>query len=149
MSNETSFQIVKASWHDLKELRKLEQICFGEDSWPIWDLVAVLTLPRVIRLKAVVGETMAGFVAGDPHFSEGLGWIATLGVLPMYRRQGIAVALLAICEEQLGFSRIRLSVRKTNEPAITLYKNAGYQMIDLWNNYYHSGEDALVFEKKR
>jgi len=143
-----SFELVKATWQDLNELRKLEQICFGADSWPLWDLIAVLTLPKIIRLKAVVGGSMAGFIAGDPQPREALGWIATLGVLPEYRRQGIGAALLSTCERMLELPRIRLSVRKSNESAIILYRNAGYEMIDLWRGYYNSGEDALVFEKR-
>jgi ribosomal protein S18 acetylase RimI-like enzyme len=143
-----TFEIVKASWHDLNELRKLEQICFGEDSWPLWDLIAVLTMPNIIRLKAMVGDRMAGFIAGDPQPREGIGWIATLGVLPAFRRRGIAAALLSACEHQMALPRIRLSVRKDNETAINLYRNAGYEMIDMWRAYYNSGQDALVFEKR-
>ena len=149
MQGTKTYVIGKANWQDLNELRKLEQICFGEDSWPLWDLIAVLTLPKVIRLKAMVNERMAGFIAGDPQPREGVGWIATLGVYPEYRRQGIAQALLNECEKQLALPRIRLSVRKTNEAAIALYRNAGYQMVDLWRSYYNSGEDALVLEKRR
>ena len=148
MGEPRSFEIVKASWQDLNDLRKLEQICFDEDSWPIWDLIGVLTLPKIIRMKAVVGDRMAGFVAGDPQPRNGIGWIATLGVLPEYRRRGIAAALLCTCEEMLALPRIRLSVRRTNESAIALYRKAGYQMIDVWKRYYNSGEDALVFEKR-
>lgn len=144
-----AFQIERAGWQDLNELRKLEQVCFGEDAWPLWDLIAVLTLPKIIRLKAVIDEKMVGFIGGDPRPHEGLGWIATLGVLPGYRRQGIAAALLSQCEEEMGLPRIRLSVRKTNEPALILYQNAGYTMVDIWRGYYHSGEDALVLEKRR
>jgi len=149
MTQTKTFEIEKASWHDLNDLNRLEKICFGDDSWPLWDLVAVLTIPKIIRLKAVVDGKMVGFVAGDPHPREGVGWIATLGVLPEYRRQGIAAALLETCEQQMGLSRIRLSVRRDNEGAQNLYRNAGYKMIDVWHNYYHGGEDALVFEKRR
>lgn len=138
-----------ASWQDLNELRKLEDICFGEDSWPLWDLIAVLTLPKIVRLKAQVGGKMVGFIAGDPHPREQLGWIATLGVLPAYRRMRIAESLLVECEEALALPRIRLSVRRSNEPALALYRKAGYQMIETWRGYYHSGEDALVLEKRR
>lgn len=144
-----TFEIEKASWRDLNDLRKLDQICFGVDAWPLLDLIAVLTLPKVIRLKAVVGGRLAGFIAGDPHQGQGIGWIVILGVLPEYRRQGIAEKLLEECERWLSFSQIRLSVRASNEPAINLYRKAGYQKVDFWRNYYHSGEDALVLEKRR
>ena len=143
------YQIVRAGWQDLNELRKLEAVCFEEDAWPLWDLIAVLTLPKIVRLKAVINEKMVGFVAGDPHPREGLAWIATLGVLPEYRRRGIAAALLTQCEQELDMPRIRLSVRRTNDGAISLYKKFGYEMIDVWRKYYFSGEDALVLEKKR
>lgn len=144
----TTFDIGNASWHDLNDLRKLEDICFAEDSWPLWDLIAVLTLPKIVRLKATVNGKMAGFIAGDPHPREGIGWIATLGVLPQYRRLGIAAALLEQCEKDLCLPSIRLSVRRSNEPALALYRKFGYQMVDVWRRYYHSGEDALVLEKK-
>ncbi len=142
------FQIGNAGWQDLNDLRKLEDVCFEEDSWPLWDLIAVLTLPKIIRLKATVDGKMAGFIAGDPHTREKIGWIATLGVLPQYRRLGIAAALLEQCERDLRLPNIRLSVRRTNEPALALYRKSGYQMVDVWRRYYHSGEDALVLEKK-
>jgi ribosomal-protein-alanine N-acetyltransferase len=143
------FQILRAGWQDLNDLRKLEDICFDVDAWPLWDLIAVLTLPKIIRLKATVDGKMVGFIAGDPHPREGIGWIATLGVLPQYRRLGIAAALLDQCEQELALPRIRLSVRRSNEPAIGLYKKFQYQMVDVWRNYYNSGEDALVLEKRR
>ena len=148
MSQNALFQVTNAGWQDLNDLRKLEDICFGEDAWPFWDLIAVLTLPKIIRLKAVVDGKMAGFIAGDPHPREGVGWIATLGVLPKYRRMGIAAALLSQCELELKLPSIRLSVRRSNDPALELYRKFGYKMVDVWRNYYHSGEDALVLEKK-
>lgn len=149
MTQTHPFQITKASWQDLNDLRKLEDVCFGDDAWPFWDLIAVLTLPKIVRLKAVVGTKMVGFIAGDPHPREGIGWIATLGVLPDYRRMGIAKALLAQCEKDLVFPSLRLSVRRSNDPALALYRDFGYQMVDVWRNYYHNGEDALVLEKKQ
>ena len=148
-SSDSPIQIVRANWQDLNDLRRLEEICFTEDAWPLWDLIAVLTLPKIVRLKAVVHGKMVGFIAGDPQPRERLGWISTLGVLPEFRRKGIAELLLANCETELDLPRIRLSVRQSNEPAIRLYKKTGYQMVDAWRKYYNDGEDALVLEKRR
>jgi ribosomal protein S18 acetylase RimI-like enzyme len=102
-----SWQILPAGWRDLNDLRQIEKICFGEDAWPLWDLVAVLTFAGIIRMKAVVDGRMVGFIAGEVNTSEGVGWITTIGVLPEYRRQGIAKALLVNCEEHLGTARAR------------------------------------------
>ena len=41
---------------------------------------------------------MIGFAGGDLRPSEGTGWVATLAVLPQYRRQGVGTALLRACE---------------------------------------------------
>jgi ribosomal protein S18 acetylase RimI-like enzyme len=149
VSQAIKYQIARAGWHDLNPLRKLDHICFDEDAWPLWDLIAVLTIPSIIRLKAVVDDKMVGFIAGDPHTREGIGWIAMLGVLPEYRRMGIAADLLERCENELNLPSIRLSVRRDNTAAINLYQRAGYQMVDVWRKYYNSGEDALVLEKRR
>ena len=140
------FQIVPANWRDLGTLRPLEKVCFPEDAWPLLDLIGILSLPNVIRLKAVSNHQMIGFIAGDKR-SGGLAWIATIGVLPEYRRLGIASALLTECETRLDVSRIRLSVRLGNVNAIRLYEGFGYQRVDIWPKYYQDGTDALVFQK--
>ncbi len=142
-------EIIPATLRDLNSLRHLEKICFPHDAWPIFDLVAVLTFPNVIRLKAVDEGKMIGFIAGDPRPSEGFSWIATFGVLPAYRRQGIGRRLLHLCEEQLPTTRVRLSVRISNENAIQLYRQEGYQTINIWESYYKDGSDAVVMEKSQ
>jgi ribosomal protein S18 acetylase RimI-like enzyme len=140
-------KISPASLMDLNALRKLESACFDQDAWSLFDLIAVLTFPDVIRLKAVVDGGMVGFVAGDPRPSQGLSWIATIGVLPEFRRAGIARALLRACETGIKTPRIRLSVRIDNEAAIRLYEQEGYLRVDVWRSYYNDGGDALVMEK--
>jgi ribosomal protein S18 acetylase RimI-like enzyme len=140
-------EILSATIRDLNALRKLENICFEKDSWPLFDLIAVLTFPDVVRLKAVENGQMVGFVAGDPRPSQGFSWIATIGVLPKYRRQGIARDLLHACEAQLKTPRLRLSVRASNQAAITLYEREDYRTTDIWKGYYDDGENAIVMEK--
>jgi ribosomal protein S18 acetylase RimI-like enzyme len=141
--------ILPASLRDIGSLRQIEHACFPKDAWPLLDLMAVLTWPEVIRLKAVVDGRMVGFIAGDPRRTEGLGWIATLGVLPEYRRQGIARALLRECEKRLQIARLRLCVRLDNTGAIRLYEQEGYTRVGTWTKYYNDGGDALVMEKDR
>jgi ribosomal protein S18 acetylase RimI-like enzyme len=140
-------EILPANLLDLGQLRHIEQACFPKDAWPLLDLMAVLTWPEVIRLKAVVDDQMVGFIAGDPRRSEGMAWIATVGVLPEYRRQGIARALLLECEKRLSAPRLRLCVRVDNDGAIQLYEQEGYTRVGIWTKYYHDGGDALVMEK--
>ena len=145
-STSSNYQITPANWRDLGGLRHLEKVCFPQDAWPLLDLIGVLSLTNVTRLKAASDEKMIGFVAGDQKSGD-LAWIATICVLPEYRRQGIAAALLMECETRMGVSRIRLSVRSENKGAIHLYEGFGYRRIDIWPKYYQNGGDALVFEK--
>ena len=139
--------IEPATWRDLSALRTLEQVCFPQDAWPLWDLIGVLTFPNVLRIKATVDGHMVGFVAVDIRRSEDLAWVATIGVLPEFRRQGIGSALLVAVEERVGVTSIRLSVRTSNLPALTVYNRLGYHRYGTWPHYYADGEDALVLEK--
>ncbi|HWQ46975.1 MAG TPA: N-acetyltransferase [Longilinea sp.] len=142
------FAILSANLRDLNGLRKLEQECFGDDAWPLIDLITVLMLPGIVRLKAEVDGVFAGFVAGDPNTGEKVGWITTIGVAPEFRRMGIASALLETCEERMGMARVRLSVRKNNLPALAMYRSFGYIQHEVWPKYYQDGEDALVLERQ-
>lgn len=140
-------EIVPANLLDLNALRKLERESFERDAWPLFDLMAVLTFPDVIRLKAVEDRSMIGFVAGDPRPRDGWGWIATIAVDPRFRRRGVATALLHECERRLGVPKSRLTVRLSNDAAVQMYGRQGYATIDVWKSYYSDGEDALVMEK--
>jgi ribosomal-protein-alanine N-acetyltransferase len=149
MSQPQGFSILSAGWRDLAELRRLEQVSFEQDAWPLFDLIGVLTFTGMVRLKAVDTEgKMLGFIAGDIRDSTGIGWIITVAVFPEYRRIGVGRALLQECEQRMGVQRVRLSVRRSNRAAIELYEARGYHLVDVWNGYYSGGEDALVLEKK-
>jgi ribosomal protein S18 acetylase RimI-like enzyme len=139
--------ILPANLFDINSLRHLETVCFPRDAWPLFDLVSVLSFSGVARLKAVENGEMIGFVVGDPRPYEGFSWIATLCVLPEYRRKGIGRALLTACENELPTELIHLCVRISNEEAIRMYKTAGYYNIDRWAKYYTDGEDGLIMEK--
>jgi ribosomal protein S18 acetylase RimI-like enzyme len=143
------YEIEPAGWRDLGDLHHLEVECFGEDAWSLWDLISLLTTPGVVRLKAVAEDKMIAFIGGDPHPDEKTGWITTIGVLPQFRRNGIARALLEKCELDMDMRFVRLCVRRTNLTAQELYRWAGYQQVAVWPKYYRSGEDALVMQKDR
>jgi ribosomal-protein-alanine N-acetyltransferase len=143
------FEIHTASWRDVGELRTLEQECFAQDAWPLIELLASLTMPGLVRLKAVCDNQMVGFVGADAERENHLGWITTIGVRPAWRRRGIGRALLAAAETAMAQPRVRLCVRKSNAGAVDMYLQEGYQPVDLWKSYYIGGEDALVMEKNR
>jgi ribosomal-protein-alanine N-acetyltransferase len=140
--------IQQASWRDLNAVRRLEQICFPRDMWPLWDIIGVLSLPNIVRLKANVNGELVGFIACDIRRVQRVAWVATVGVLPEYRGRGIGAALLLESERQARMPYMRLNVRVSNRHAIHLYRSLGYQEAGTWAAYYHDGEDALVMEKR-
>ena len=140
--------IEQATWRDLGPVRDLENICFPVDAWPLIDMIGVLMLPNIVRLKAMQGDKMVGFIAGDIKQDKKMAWIATIAVHPDHQGQGIGRRLLAACEELVGMPRIRLTVRLSNHPAIHLYETTGYQRVGIWPRYYRGKEDALLMEKQ-
>ncbi|MEJ2411767.1 MAG: GNAT family N-acetyltransferase [Anaerolineales bacterium] len=144
---ESNIAVLPAALRDFRAVYHLEKVCFDQDAWPMLDVLGVLTIPQVVRLKAVDQEQLIGFIAADLRRSQGVAWIATLAVLPEYRRRGVGEAMLQICEEQVTLPLIRLCVRQSNQPAIELYQKSGYQQVDVWKKYYRGGENALIFEK--
>ena len=71
-----------------------------------------------------IGTVMAGY---DGH----RGWIYSLAVLPMCRKQGVGSALLSHAEKKLsslGCLKINLQVREGNDAAEKFYINNGYSI---------------------
>jgi len=141
------FQISHAGLGDLNQLREIEKACFPLDAWPLIELISILILPGEIKIKAEVEQKMVGFICGDAHRGDGVGWITTLGVLPRYQRMGIASTLLDQCEREMGMPVVKLTVRRSNLAAQTLYYERGYRQVDVWKEYYEGGEDGLILQK--
>src|SRR4030095_16702088 len=97
-----------------------------------------------LRPKAVEADEMIGFIAGDPRQSNGVVWIATIAVDPRFRRRGIGSALMLACEKQVRLPTMKLTVRISNQVAISMYEKLGYHTSDIWRTYYSDGEDGLV-----
>ncbi len=129
-------------------MRRIEQECFGSEAWPLLDILAVLSMPGMVRIKAVVGAEIVGFSGGEVKGGERIGWVTTIGVRNDFRRHGIASALLEATEKALGTRKIRLCVRQSNLSALFMYWKYGYHQVDTWKRYYLGGEDALVLEKE-
>ena len=147
LASGSTVAIQTASWHDLNPIRELEQLCFPLDAWPWLDMLGVLTLPSMVRLKAVEGDKITGFIAADVKRRRRFAWIATICVHPDTRGQGLGTTLINACEDRLTVPRVRLSVRASNTAAIKLYSRSGYIQTDIWKRYYRGGEDAVVMEK--
>ena len=77
--------------------------------------------------------------------------ILTVGVLPDYRRQGIAREFIRQMEEwcaERKASAIMLEVKIDNDSAIALYQSLGYIKIAVRTDYFGPGLDAQVMRKE-
>ena len=78
-------EILPAGILDLNSLRKLEHACFDKDAWSLFDLIAVLSWPDVVRLKAMDNGNMIGFVAGDMKLTVRA---SNHGAIALYEKEG-------------------------------------------------------------
>lgn len=143
-----AWQIERATWRDVRALVRLDARCFKPiDRFGWYEFLSLCVWPGLISLKAVAGERIVGFVAGDPRRPEGHTIIVTLGVDPDWQRRGLGEALLRAVEARSSLPRLQLMVRQSNRAALRLYRKLDYQIVDEWRRYYGDGEDAYVMEK--
>ncbi|MGB3789055.1 MAG: GNAT family N-acetyltransferase [Phormidesmis sp.] len=100
--------------------------------------------------EAIVAEVNGKVVASALYFynfstflmKPGI-YLEDLFVLPDYRRQGIATALLKYLANyavEQGCGRLEWSVLDWNESAITFYKRLGAVLMDEWTGCRVTGE---------
>ncbi len=141
-------EIVRATWRDVRALVQLDRRCFKPiDQFGWYEFFGFCTWPGVMALKAVDGQRVIGFIAGDPRRQDGHTIISTIGVDPDYQRRGIGERLLREVEARATLPRVQLMVRQSNLPALHLYHKLDYAIVETWPRYYEDGEDAYVMEK--
>ncbi|HKM39023.1 MAG TPA: ribosomal protein S18-alanine N-acetyltransferase [bacterium] len=100
-------------------------------------------------LVAVVQGTVVGYAGMWVLVDEA--HVTNIAVLPEWRRQGIAKALLSRLIEIAiagGADKMTLEVRKSNWGARQLYQDFGFQALGFRRNYYsETREDAIVMWK--
>jgi ribosomal-protein-alanine N-acetyltransferase len=73
--------------------------------------------------------------------------ILTVGVVPEYRGQGIAKALMALLTDWAntqGSTAMMLEVKTDNHEAIGLYESLGYLKLNVRKDYFGAGLNAQV-----
>ena len=147
----TPFFVVPLQFRDIHSIYHLEQDIFPLDAYPYLDLAVMLLTPGMRNLKAIdPNNEFLGFIAvADVWFRPDTrpAWVITLGVMRAFQNQGIGGQLLREAELQLKANHIRLTVRRSNTPAIHLYERSEYLHVKTHPAYYRNGEDGLIMEK--
>ena len=137
-------KIEKLSQKHLDDVYELEKICFSSP-WSREDLEKQIDIDTSYFLVAEVDGKAVGYM-GLQIFS-GEGYVTNVAVLPEYRHQGIAAALI---EKQLEnpMDFITLEVRQSNTPAINLYTKMGFESVGIRPKFYSNPtENAIIMTR--
>jgi len=116
--------------------------CF-DDGWSEAAMTEILAMPGSFGALAQVGDEPVGVVialAVEPDAE-----ILTLGVLPQFRRRGIARRLLTWVIDRLddvACQRLLLEVAEDNLAARTLYGKFGFEQVGCRPSYYRRSAGA-------
>jgi len=141
----------RATIDDAQGIAALEVALFPDDSWTLETIAAELRHPDSFYLVAHDDSDNSLVGYGGLRASATLGGqgdIQTLAVVESVRRQKVGSTLLqALLDEarERAVTEVFLDVRADNEPAITLYRGAGFHEIHRRPGYYQPGSvDAIV-----
>ncbi len=136
--------IKKATVNDVAEIVKIENECFSTP-WSEGSLRESLENPASRFYIALADGKTVGYIGLQIFSSEG--YITNVAVLPEYRQQGIATALIKrAMENDMEF--ITLEVRESNLPAINLYSSLGFKNMGKRPRFYREPvEDAIIMTK--
>ena len=131
------------------QIAELEKICFS-DPWSDNSVASELNNPLSVWLVAEENGIVCGYVGSQTVLDETD--MMNIAVHPDFRRKGIAAALIAELVRLLkerGSRILRLEVRESNAPAISLYETMGFTQLGLRKNYYRNPkENALILGKE-
>lgn len=130
----------------LGDLSKIQDI--GSECLPLYytvfDLLAMMYLPGHHLLKVVQDQNICGFIIAKYMDQKKRLHIMSLGVLPKYRRQGLATLLIDHLK-QLDGEKLSLYVVEDNYNAIKFYAKMGFKSAERIENYYQSLNKSAYF----
>ncbi len=144
----SDFNIVSMDHCHIKDIAKLEKICFSTP----WSEQSILDAFKTGTRFFVCEKdnNVLGYVGISAVLDEG--YITNIAVFPKYRKNGVATALLSHLEnfaKEKSLSFISLEVRESNLAAISLYNKFGFAVEGKRKNFYtEPKEDALIMTKR-
>ena len=137
---------------DIASILILDRLCFG-GLWSIVSYRRELTNDHSHFLGILAAKTLAP--ASDGLIGFGCFWsildeahITLLGIHPQYQRQGLGRLLLTSLLDharEIEMARATLEVRASNQGAIDLYEQYGFQTVGRRKKYYQdNNEDGVI-----
>lgn len=147
----TEYEIHPLTDKNLSEVLRLNVRCFKNgENYTKHTFNYLLGEPRNLSYRIVTASgEMVGFVFVLVN-EDGSAHLTTIGVAPEHRRRNLAKRLLTHLEDSLRHRRVRtivLEVRVSNTTAQSLYRDAGYTVVQRLAKYYNNGEDCYLMVK--
>ncbi len=143
-----AFNIVPMDYCHIKEIAKLEKICFSTP-WSEQTILDSFKAGTRFFVCEKDGKVL-GYVGISAILDEG--YITNIAVFPKYRKIGVASALLSHLEnfaKEKSLSFISLEVRESNINAISLYEKFDFIKEGVRKNFYTDPkEDALIMTRR-
>ena len=130
-------QELKFSMQNVFALHQIEKECFGRDAWSINNLISEFNNTYSHFFAQERDGKIVGYVCVRIMYEEAQ--VCNIAVLPEFRRQGIATALvqaMANFATEVGCERCELEVNTENLPAAELYKKCGFEVAGVRTNFY-------------
>ncbi len=136
---------------DIERLVEIDEICFPDEIVFDKDFFEyLLTDPREKAAIAITeSEKIIGFII--TLIFEEIAEIATIDILPEFRRKGLGKLLMEETEKRLKNKEVQmilLQVAENNTGAIEFYENLGYIKVEKIPDYYPPNISAFVMIKE-
>ena len=132
----------------MEALAVLHRACFPDDPWEASALGRIMALSGGFGWLAFEDDEPAGFILVRDLGNECE--VLSLGVVPFWRRRGIAQTLLQTAIDEAArrdLPSIVLEVAVDNAPAADLYRAAGFVAVGRRARYYNRPDgrvDAMI-----
>ncbi len=123
-------------------LAELHRAAFPDEPWDAAAMAEVLAMPGAFGFLASEEDSAPGGFLIAVAVADEIEIVA-LGVAPARRRRGMARRLLARLIELAVGRRFHLEVAEDNEPALALYRAAGFVEIGRRPGYYRRTGGAI------
>jgi ribosomal-protein-alanine N-acetyltransferase len=141
-------------WWDLDEVLAIERHAFAADRpWTpeqLWsELAGVPDTRHYVVARRVDRDPVCGYAGMS--VGPDTGDLLTLAVAPTQRRGGVGRLLLDAVLAEASRRRlveVLLEVRVDNEPALGLYRSAGFELLTRRRGYYADGTDGCVMRRR-
>lgn len=130
---------------DLDRVLEMEHLGFGKDAYSRNLFAELNARPANLFLVAARGSNVCGYMVTWVKGERAE--LVSITVDPAQRGKGIATALLRSTWRRLllrGVSRLHLTVKTTNLPAIRLYEKLGFRRLRRSPKYYEDGSDGWI-----